>query len=74
MGRRRVHRCLVCGEAIPPGEGVTTRYGGQLLHFRCHTCWVRFEAHPERYLEGRLQGCCDLEPERPSGGSEWTCE
>jgi len=50
--------CLVCGNEIPPGGGVTARYGDQTLRFKCPNCVTRFEADPERYLAGNVGGCC----------------
>ncbi len=52
-------RCLVCGGAIPAGEGVTARYGERNLRFRCSGCLERFQADPERYLREHPPGCCN---------------
>ena len=40
--------CLVCGNDIPAGEGLTARYGERTLRFKCAGCLARFEAAPER--------------------------
>jgi len=66
-------RCLVCGAAIPAGAGLTARYGGRTLRFKCSGCLRRFEADPERYLAGHPAGCCTDEPEC-SPASEWRCD
>jgi len=50
--------CIVCGNEIPPGGGVTARYGDRTLRFKCPGCVTRFEADPERYLAGNVAGCC----------------
>ena len=52
-------RCLVCGKEISAGEGVTARYQGETLRFKCPGCYARFAADPERYLAGQAGGCCD---------------
>ena len=49
--------CLVCGNDISSGEGVTARYGDRTLRFKCPGCLSRFEADPERYLAGQAGGC-----------------
>lgn len=54
-------RCLVCGNDIPAGEGVTAWYGDRMLRFKCPGCYARFEADPEPYLAGRETGCCGKE-------------
>lgn len=50
--------CLVCGNDILAGEGVTATYGDRTLRFKCPGCLSRFEADPERYLAGAVAGCC----------------
>lgn len=50
--------CLVCGNEIPPGGGVTARYGDRILRFKCPGCVTRFKADPERYLAGNTSACC----------------
>lgn len=44
--------CLVCGNGIPAGEGVTARYGDRTLRFKCPGCYARFQGDPEPYLAG----------------------
>ena len=66
-------RCLVCGNDILAGEGLTARYGERTLRFKCPGCLTRFEADPERYLAGHGAGCCNDEQDR-SPASEWRCE
>lgn len=51
-------RCTVCGNDIAVGEGVTARYGNRVLRFKCPGCLARFEADPNRYLDGPQEGCC----------------
>lgn len=65
--------CLVCGNDIPAGEGLTARYGDRTLRFKCPGCLSRFEADPERYLAGNEAGCCNGEHEH-SPASEWRCD
>ena len=66
-------RCLVCGNDIPAGRGLTARYRERTLRFKCQGCLTRFEADPERYLAGHEVGCCSDEHER-SPASEWRCD
>lgn len=66
-------QCVVCGNAIPAGEGVTARYGERILRFKCPGCLGRFEADPERYLGGGQAGCCNGEHDH-SPHSEWSCD
>lgn len=66
-------RCLVCGNDIQAGEGLTARYGDRTLRFKCSGCLSRFEADPERYLAGHEAGCCKDELES-SPPSEWRCD
>ena len=66
-------RCLVCGNDIPAGEGLTARYGERTLRFKCPGCLTRFETDPERYLAGHEAGCCQDEQES-SPASEWRCD
>ena len=66
-------RCLVCGNDIPAGEGLTARYGERTLRFKCSGCLIRFEADPERYLAAHEAGCCKDEQES-SPASEWRCD
>lgn len=55
--------CLVCGQPISPGAGVTARYGDKILRFKCPGCLSRFRIDPERYLSGGPSSCCDDEHE-----------
>ena len=63
--------CLVCGNDIPAGEGVTASYQGQTLRFKCPGCFSRFQANPEPFLAGQTGGCCGGEHEH-SPASEWS--
>ena len=65
--------CLVCGNDIPAGEGLTARYGDRTLRFKCAGCLSRFEAEPERYLAGHEAACCKDEGET-SPATEWRCD
>lgn len=65
--------CLVCGNDIPAGEGLTARCGERTLRFKCPGCLSRFEADPERYLAGHEAECCSGEHE-DSPASEWRCD
>lgn len=62
--------CAVCGNEVAAGDGVTARYAGQLLRFRCSGCVARFEADPDRYLAGQTGGCCGGGHD-DSPASEW---
>ena len=66
-------RCMVCGNDIAAGEGVTTRYAERTLRFKCPGCLSRFEADPERYLTGAEAACCNGEHDH-SPPSEWRCD
>jgi YHS domain-containing protein len=65
--------CVVCGNDISAGEGVTAHYHGRTLRFKCPGCYTRFEADPERYLAGQRQSCCDGKHDH-SPASEWRCD
>ncbi|MDA8203476.1 MAG: hypothetical protein M0Z49_12085 [Chloroflexi bacterium] len=60
--------CMVCGQAILDGGGVTARFGDRLLRFKCPGCLSRFRADPERYLSGGPSSCCDDEHEHAGHG------
>ncbi len=62
--------CVVCGNEIPAGEGVTAMYLGRTLRFKCPGCYARFQAEPERFLAGQQGGCCNGEHDH-SPASEW---
>jgi len=66
--------CVVCGNEFPAGEGVTARYRGRTLRFRCPGCLTRFRSDPERFLAGQGTGCCGEVGLPPSRASEWTCD
>jgi hypothetical protein len=66
-------RCLVCGNDIAAGEGVTARYRGQTLRFKCAGCYARFELDPDRYQAGHESGCC-MGERGDSPSSEWRCD
>lgn len=66
-------RCLVCGNDISAGEGVTAQYQGGTLRFKCPGCYTRFVADPERYLAGQEEKCCDG-GHGHSPPSEWRCD
>ena len=65
--------CVVCGNDIAAGEGVTARYGGRIFRFKCPRCLVSFEFNPERYLAGQQQSSCDGKHDH-SPASEWRCD
>ncbi len=65
--------CVVCGNAVSLGEGVTALYRGQTLRFKCPGCYARFEAEPERFLAGEHQSCCGGAHDH-SPASEWRCD
>jgi hypothetical protein len=58
--------CSVCGCDILAGEGVTARYQGRTLRFKCPDCLVRFEFDPERYVAGGQQSCRDGQHASPA--------
>ena len=62
--------CVVCGNDIAAGEGLTARYGERTLRFKCPGCLARFESDPERYLAGDAGGCCGGEHTGGEHGSE----
>lgn len=65
--------CDVCGSEIETGQGLTARFGGRTLRFKCAGCMARFRADPKQFLSGHGTACC-------SGGhggspeSEWSCD
>lgn len=62
--------CVVCGNDIPAGQGITAAYRGRVLRFKCPGCFSRFQATPEAYLAGETGGCCGGEHDH-SPASEW---
>lgn len=63
--------CVVCGNDVPRGGGITASYRGRTLRFKCPGCYKRFEAAPERYFADDQGECCDGEHVH-SPASEWT--
>lgn len=72
-GDQAAASCVVCGNDIPSGEGVTASYQGQTLRFKCTGCYARFQADPQRFLSGQPGGCCNSEHDQ-SPASEWRCD
>jgi len=70
---RAAARCIVCGNEIAEGEGVTADYQGQAMRFKCPGCYARFQADPDRYLAGAEPVCCK-EDQSGSPVSEWRCD
>ena len=62
--------CVVCGNDVGAGEGVTASYRGRILRFRCTGCLTRFQADPEPFLAGHTGGCCGGQHDH-SPASEW---
>jgi hypothetical protein len=54
--------CVVCGDRIAAGQGVTARYEGHTLRFRCQGCLGRFAEDPARFLAGRMEQWCSDGP------------
>lgn len=67
-------RCAVCGDHVAAGAGLTARYGGRTLRFKCPGCLERFRADPGRFLEGHARGCCQGAGHGASPASEWRCD
>lgn len=65
--------CLVCGDGVPAGEGLTARYGDRTLRFKCPGCLSRFVSAPERYLADHEASCCK-DDDASSPASERTCD
>ncbi len=65
--------CVVCGNDISAGEGVTARYGDRTLRFKCPGCYTRFATDPGHYLAGQQQSCCGGKHDH-SPASEWQCD
>ena len=63
--------CLVCGNDVAAGEGVTAVYRGQTIRFKCPRCFSRFEANPEPFLAGQTGGCCGGAHDH-SPATEWS--
>ncbi len=59
--------CVVCGDQIAAGRGVTARYGGRTLRFCCQGCLGRFAEDPDGFLAGYTeQWCSDLRSDSPT--------
>lgn len=65
--------CVVCGNVVSSGEGVTALYRGETLRFKCPGCYARFEAEPMRFLAGAQESCCGGAHDH-SPASEWRCD
>ena len=65
--------CVVCGNVVDAGEGVTATYQGRTLRFKCPGCYGRFQVNPERFLAGEQRKCCNGEHDH-SPASEWRCD
>lgn len=63
--------CLVCGNDIAAGEGVTASYEGRTLRFKCPGCFSRFQANPQPFLAGQTGDCCGGAHDH-SPASEWS--
>ena len=50
--------CVVCGDPVAAGQGVTARYEGRTLRFRCQGCLGRFTEDPELFLGGKTEQWC----------------
>jgi hypothetical protein len=53
--------CVVCGQDIPAGAGVTALFHGRTLRFKCPGCLSRFAIDPDHYLTEGPSSCCDGE-------------
>lgn len=62
--------CVVCGKDIPAGEGVTARFDGRTLRFKCPGCVSRFALDPDRYLSGGPSSCCDDDGHADAGHAD----
>ena len=65
--------CVVCGNDIPAGDGITASYQDRTLRFKCPGCYARFQTDPERFLAAGQEGCCKGDHEH-SPASEWRCD
>jgi hypothetical protein len=62
--------CVVCGNDVAAGQGLSASYSGRILRFKCPGCFSRFQAEPERFLAGQTGGCCGGAHDH-SPASEW---
>lgn len=53
--------CVICGTDIAAGEGLTARFRGKTLRFKCPGCLSRFAIDPDRYPSDGPRSCCDDE-------------
>jgi hypothetical protein len=67
-------RCVVCGNHVEAGGGLSAIVDGRLLRFKCSGCVARFRADPERFLAGGPAGGCGGVHGHDSPASEWTCD
>jgi hypothetical protein len=56
------HYCVVCGGAIPAGEGLAVPHGQIMLWFKCEGCLARFNEDAGRFLTDHPAECCDDHP------------
>lgn len=67
--------CVVCGNDIPAGAGVTARFRGRTLRFKCPGCLSRFGVDPDHFLSAGPSSCCDGDEHEESSHtasvSEW---
>ena len=67
--------CVVCGMDIAAGAGVTARFHGRTLRFKCPGCLSRFAVDPDHFLSEGPSSCCDGEGHdrttNPHPVSEW---
>lgn len=61
--------CVVCGSMVPAGAGVTARFHGRVLRFRCAGCLARFAVDPDHLPPDVPASCCDLERPEETDGS-----
>ncbi|MEX0630393.1 MAG: hypothetical protein WEE67_08565 [Chloroflexota bacterium] len=61
------HICVVCGGAIPAGEGLAVRHGQVTLWFKCEGCLERFNEDSARFLTDHPAECCDDHPASVTG-------
>ena len=50
--------CVVCGDRVDAGRGLTALYEVRTLRFRCHGCLGRFAEDPDRFLAGQTEQWC----------------
>jgi ribosomal protein S27E len=67
--------CVVCGNDIAAGSGVTAQFHGRTLRFKCPGCLSRFAVDSDHYLTEGPSSCCDGEGHAVSAQSaapsEW---